>query len=259
MKNSTITTSVFAAALGLTLLSGMSAATAAPVEASSCTTTRTTTTPGYTVQKEVSPAVPAVTKVEFEYRHTKNAKQEPRWAPEGWNAEGNPNSDGGWAATGATRVVEVTPAVDAVYETIYIAGTTVQETVHDAACAASNAGGHTTPEVNTPADIAPATGQVHADGALPTAAGAADAAAATEGAAVEDAAAGIETPSAQAATGTAGGQEAPAAMDQVSASGSLAETGAEGINAMLAIGALAAGGGAALFGASKLRTRQAAG
>lgn len=255
MKNSTITTSIFAAALGFTLLSGIPAANAAPTDANTCTTTRTTTTPGYAVQREVSPAVPAVTKVEFEYRHTKNAKQEPRWAPEGWNAEGNPNSDGGWAATGATRVVEVTPAVDAVYETIYIAGTTVQETVYDAACAAGNAGGgNTPPDGNTPAQVAPATGQGIADAAAVTAAGAADAPAAVEGAVV-----GTEGPSSQAAAGTVSGPEALAAIDQVSASGSLAETGAGGINAMLALGALAAGGGAALFGAAKLRTRQVAG
>jgi hypothetical protein len=65
----------------------------------------------------VTPAVPAVTHIEIQFTFkNENNPNSPRWEPEGWNSESNPESLG-WHQTD-TRVVTDTPAVPEVTQQV---------------------------------------------------------------------------------------------------------------------------------------------
>lgn len=274
MKNRTIATSIFTASLGLTLLAGSPAANAATENGNPCPAgsiyhefqtgeTRTVVTnPAHTIQREISPAVPAVTKVEFEYAHAKNDKLEPRWEAEGWNAESNPNS-AGWIATGQTRIIIITSAIDAVYELIHVPETTIEVPILGFTCLTTEEPiEEEAPTEENPAEEVPTAGDTTAGGNTDSGNGANTGGG--TGGTVEVTLADSAPPALH--TSTAGENaalplvtgvpetETITVAAQTTATDELANTGAESTAALLTIGALALGGGTVLLGAARLRT-----
>ncbi|TLM82975.1 hypothetical protein FDW83_11320 [Pseudarthrobacter sp. NamE2] len=147
MPNRTIATSIFAAALGLTLLTGAPATAdthnqAVPAGCHVVTETETVViSPERTEQRLVTPAVEPVIRVEYEYVHrNENHPNSPRWEEEGWNADDSENSRG-FSSTGQTRTVIVSPGADAVYATVTIPAVTESRVKNTIVCPADGTTG----------------------------------------------------------------------------------------------------------------------
>lgn len=130
MQNRTFATSILAGALGLTLLTGAPATADShdedvPADCRVVTETEIVViSPERIEQRLISPAVEPVIRIEYEYVHrNENHPNSPRWEAEGWNSDDNPASFG-YASTGQTRTVVITPGADAVYETVTIPAVT---------------------------------------------------------------------------------------------------------------------------------------